>query len=101
MGNLVYIRTADGRRYEVAHLKIGSTPSYIKEGYKISKGELLGLSGTSGSLALGETPRHVHMQIRQKDGNITPTGLPGGETKNLMNYINKNIEKLERRENTS
>ncbi|MFO0794930.1 MAG: SpvB/TcaC N-terminal domain-containing protein [Candidatus Brocadiaceae bacterium] len=79
LGNLMYIRGDDGRRYEIGHMRQNSIPSNLKPGMTIHRGELIGYGGTSGNLALGQTDPHVHFQIRDMNSPnspLTPEGLP-------------------------
>lgn len=63
-GNCVHIKHANGMTTKYMHLKYGSIPEYIKEGYEVKKGETLGYMGATG-LAYGA---HLHFQVEDQSG---------------------------------
>jgi murein DD-endopeptidase MepM/ murein hydrolase activator NlpD len=71
-GNIVSIRTPDGSIVQAFHLQEGSNAG-LHSGQTIQRGEMIGVSGTSGNMAAGETDPHVHIQ-RMVNGQAVPDG---------------------------
>ena len=64
-GNKVEILNTDGRRVVYGHLR----ESFVKPGEKVSKGDIIGITGSSG----GSRVPHLHLEIRKS--NTEETGL--------------------------
>lgn len=66
-GNVIYLRSDDGRTYYYAHL---SHYAYSESPRRVEAGSLLGYVGTSGN-AMGKSP-HLHFGIYTSAGAIDP-----------------------------
>lgn len=69
-GNMVAIKSDDGKVVKNMHLKAGSIPSSIKEGEHIEAGDKIGEVGSTG----WSTGPHLHYQVEDENGNsINPS----------------------------
>ena len=66
-GNFVVINHSDGYSSSYAHLG----ESYVSEGQKVKKGDIIGLAGSTGI----STGPHLHMEIRKDDVPLDPMEL--------------------------
>lgn len=74
-GNEVVIDHGDGFFTRYCHLKQGSVSKYSSVGMKVSQGQIIALSGNSGTT----TGPHLHFEIRE--------GSANGTSYNPLNYI--------------
>jgi murein DD-endopeptidase MepM/ murein hydrolase activator NlpD len=67
-GNRVEVKTKDGRILAYSHLNSIN----VKPGQKVSAGEIVGLSGNTGTSrsSTGGDGSHLHMEVKDKDGNF-------------------------------
>lgn len=85
-GNMVTIKTDDGKVIKNMHIKAGSIPSNIKVGSKVKVGDKLGVMGSTG----WSTGPHLHYQIEDENGNpIDPTSSLSGSTISNFNTSSK------------
>jgi Peptidase family M23 len=71
-GNRVVEDIGGGRYVTYAHLKPGSIPAAVRQGARLSTGELIGHVGNSGNSAAP----HLHFQVQDGPVHIDATGLP-------------------------
>jgi len=74
-GNLVIVRTLEGMRVLLAHLR---SIANLRPGQNISAGDPIGALGSTGN----STGPHLHLEVRDSGNNpIPPNDLFGGETR--------------------
>lgn len=80
-GNHIILEHGDGVTSYYVHLAYGSIPSRIKVGVIVEKGDVLGITGTTGY----STGIHLHYEIRENNKPVDPVPYLIGK-KNFIGY---------------